>query len=83
MGSTLLVNIITTVICVGITAVCYLRLATAAIATACDGDQLDNEVSGCTNEAILAAASDGPKVFTYIDGKVTGLASGFFYEPRQ
>lgn len=81
-----LVNIVTMVVCVAITVVCFLRLATAAIALACLGDKL-GEDGGCNDDAITEAAAEGlirraRPVFEYIDGRVTGLPSGFFYQPR-
>lgn len=79
-----LVSMVTTVFCVAVTVVCFLRLATAAIATACAGDQI-GEPGGCTDDAITNWQDAGglrPRVFEYVNGKVTGLPSGFFYKPR-
>ena len=79
-----LVNVVTTVFCVVVTVVCFLRLATAAIATACAGDKI-GDPGGCTDDAISnweAAGGLRPRTFEYVNGKVTGLSSGFFYKPR-
>ena len=82
MGTSL-VNIVATIFCVVVTVICFMRLATAAIATACVGDAL-GEPGGCNDAAITEAAQsfDTTRVYQYVGGQVTGLPSGFFYKPR-
>lgn len=75
------INLVTMLICLGITVVCFYRLAAAAIALACTGDVL-GVFGGCNDVAIQAATAEGPisqtkQVFEYVGGKATGLASGF------
>lgn len=80
------INLAMMAVCIVVTVLCYLRLATAAIALACSGDQI-GVVGGCNDAAIEEATAEGlisqtKPVFEYVGGKVTGLPSGFFYTPR-
>eukprot|EP01043_Picozoa_sp_COSAG02_P039247 COSAG02_NODE_3085_length_7396_cov_7.466082_1_plen_85_part_10 len=74
-----LVNVVTTVFCVVVTVVCFLRLATAAIATACAGDKI-GDPGGCTDDAISdweAAGGLRPRNFSRQDVlSLTGLIRG-------